>query len=354
VLDARDWAQWAWPVAAVGAGAGAWLARERIGRGLAAGLAFFAVSLAPALGFVSVYPMRYSFVADHFQYLASLGVLALVGAVVARIAATPGAVPIVAVLAALTWRQTHAYADVDTLWRDTLAKNPRSVLAAQNLGTLEYGRGRFDDALALYERARMVEPGNADVLNGIGLVHARRSRTSEAIVSFEAALRSDPRYAEAARNLGSVLGAVGRRDEAIAAYERAVAAAPGMVEAREDLALLLTRAGRADAAERQLREAIRVAPGSLGARVRLGAALAAQGRAADAVAAYVDAVRLAPRSVDVHAALAEARAATGDWTGATTAAERARALALDEGRSATVAEIDRRIARYREGRVAAP
>ena len=44
----------------------------------------FGVTLAPALGFVNVYPFKFSFVADHFQYLASIAVIALVAAGIAR------------------------------------------------------------------------------------------------------------------------------------------------------------------------------------------------------------------------------------------------------------------------------
>src|SRR5204863_8430105 len=83
----------------------------------------------------------------------------------------------VAALIVLTFRQAAAYRDVETLWRDTLAKNPRSVLALQNLGTIEYGRGRLSDALALWERARDVEPERPDVWNSIGLAQARLGRT---------------------------------------------------------------------------------------------------------------------------------------------------------------------------------
>ena len=44
-------------------------------RGPLAGYLYFCGTLAPALGFVDVYPFRFSYVADHFQYLASLGVI---------------------------------------------------------------------------------------------------------------------------------------------------------------------------------------------------------------------------------------------------------------------------------------
>jgi tetratricopeptide (TPR) repeat protein len=269
-IDARDVVQWTWPAAALAVGVGAW----RAGRGPAAALAFFAVTLAPALGFVNVYPMRYAFVADHFQYLASIGVLAMAGAGLARWG-LPAAMPVAVVLGALTAWQCRAYADVATLWTDTLAKNPRSVLALQNLGTIEYGRRNFPGALALYQRARDVEPDQPDVWNSIGLVQAQTGDRDGAIRSLETALRYDPKHAEAARNLGAVLAAAGRRDEAIAAYERAIAASPGMVEAREDVAVLLAKSGRLADAEAQLREALRLTPDSARARAILSEVLKA-------------------------------------------------------------------------------
>jgi tetratricopeptide (TPR) repeat protein len=127
-----------------------------------------------------------------------------------------------------------------------------------------------------------------------------------------------------------------------------------MVEAREDLAVLLARAGRPAEAEAQLRAAIARSPGSMRAHMQLGAVLGGQGRFGESVAVYQEAVRLAPRSVDAYAALADGQAKAGDFDQAITAAERARVLARDEGRGPTVAEIDRRIASYRDGRLAQP
>jgi tetratricopeptide (TPR) repeat protein len=294
--------------------------------------------------------MRYAFVADHFQYLASLGVLTLVAAGIVRVAAAP-AVPVAAalfVLAALTAWQTLAYRSLDTLWGDTIAKNPRSVLALQNLGTIRFLRNDPAGALALWEQAREVEPEQPDVWNGIGLAQARLGRGQDAVASFERALRADPRHAEAARNLGTALGAAGRRDDAIAAYERAIAAAPGMAEAREDVAVLLAAAGRLDEAETQLREAIRRAP-SPRAFMQLGATFVARARWAEAAAAYENALRLAPRSIEASAGLAEAYAGLGDFPRAATAVERARSLADGEGRTSTAAELARRLAAYRAG-----
>ena len=139
-IDPAVWWQWLFPVAAVGVVAGLWLARRRIGRGPLVAVLFFAGTLGPALGFVNVYPMRYSFVADHFQYLACVGLITLCAAGLDRI---PRVIPatLVVLLGALTWQQTGIYRNLETLWRDTLAKNPGLLAGPQQSGHLLVSRG---------------------------------------------------------------------------------------------------------------------------------------------------------------------------------------------------------------------
>lgn len=67
-------------VAAIAASIVLWLQRERWGRPALFTLAYFVASLFPVLSFFNVYYFRFSYVADHFQYLASMGPLALAGA----------------------------------------------------------------------------------------------------------------------------------------------------------------------------------------------------------------------------------------------------------------------------------
>ena len=74
-INTGAWWQWIFPVAALAVVAVLWRLRRRIGRGPLVAVLFFGGTLLPALGFTNVYPMRYSFVADHFQYLASVGLI---------------------------------------------------------------------------------------------------------------------------------------------------------------------------------------------------------------------------------------------------------------------------------------
>src|SRR5213079_1177545 len=63
-----------------------WSIRAAWGRALFFAGAYYVISLFPVLGIFTVYFFRYSFDSDHFQYLASMGPLALAGAAVAAVA----------------------------------------------------------------------------------------------------------------------------------------------------------------------------------------------------------------------------------------------------------------------------
>ena len=136
-----------------------WWYRTRSRAPLAAVL-FFAGTLFPALGFVNVYPFIYSFVADHFQYLASLGIIVLASAAAATLAArwlTIVSVAVVVPLALLATNQSRQYADAETLYRTTLSRNPACWMAYINLGKLrqEEARAQGDDPRLLGEAARI-------------------------------------------------------------------------------------------------------------------------------------------------------------------------------------------------------
>ena len=206
--------QWLFPIAAVGIMGGLWLARHRIGKGPLVAVLFFAGTLGPALGFVNVYPMRYSFVADHFQYLAGVGLIVLAAVGLNR---APRVIPatLVVLLGALTWQQAGIYRDLETLWRDTLAKNPDCWLAHNNLGLLLRNQGRIEEAMKHYHQAIQINPNYAESLNNLGVALADKGWFDEAIENYRKAIQINPNYADALSNLGVALAAQGRFDEAI-------------------------------------------------------------------------------------------------------------------------------------------
>jgi tetratricopeptide (TPR) repeat protein len=287
-------------------------------RGPLASALIFVGTLFPALGFFNVYPFIYSYVADHFQYIAAAVAIASAVGAQASIPVSPvirksclfAAVGIVFVLAGLTRRQCLQYADAETLWRATLAKNPDCGMARGNLGAILMGSGRVDEAIAQY-RAALETPHYRDAAEahynlGCGY-QAQPNRPAEAIAEFEEALRLKPDYPYAHYNLGRVLATLpGREDEAVAQFQQALLQKPDYAEALYSLgAAVQMRPGRLNEAIAHYGEALRLKPDFFQAHFALGFALALiPGRQGDAVAHYQEALRLEPGSAETHFNLA--------------------------------------------------
>lgn len=317
VSAAAAW-QYAFPVAALAATAALWLRRAR-GRGPLAAWLLFGGTLFPVLGFLNVYPFVYSFVADHYQYLASLGAIALAAAGIARGSARFGGwgraacVALPVFLAGLTWRQSAMYADTETLWRTTLARNPGAWVAHSNLANRLFESGRTDEALAHAHRALELQPGQAELHNNLGHFLLELGRAAEAPARFREALRLRPRFAVAEFNLGvALLRLGGDPDEAERCFARAIEARPDYVRARTVLAGLWLDRGRVDEAVRQLEQALAVLPDDPDANNNLGNARLRQGRVEDAIARYRRALRAAPADAATHHNLAVALTQAGN------------------------------------------
>jgi len=298
--------QYAYPLALAVLLAGLWWYRTRSRAPLAAGL-FFIGTLFPALGFFNVYPFIYSFVADHFQYLASLGIIVLVSAAVAMLSApwrTAASAAVVVALAFLATNQTRQYVDAETLYRTTLAANPECWMAYLNLGKLRQEQARaqgddprlLDEAATLYRQALQTEPSISQAHNNLGAILLSLGRLDEAQTEFQEALRRRPGDPEVQFNLGLVLEKLGRSEEAVAAINAALAAKPNQRGAHAALGHALQSLGRIDEAIAEYNEALRLEPRDAETHNNLGSALGKRGRMDDAMAQYLAALEINPRS----------------------------------------------------------
>lgn len=263
------WWQYLFPLAAAAVFLALWKARERIGRGPLVAALCFAVTLFPVLGFFAVYPMRYSFVADHFQYLASIPIFAVGAFPLRRVLERAGPrlarvglpAAIVVILGIFTWHQTGMYRNPETLWRETIRRNPESSMAQNNLGVLLITEGREEEGSRHVLRAIQLDPRNAEALAEKGVLLARRGEIPEAVESYEAALAIQPRYGPAAYNLGNLYRRQGKPELAIEMYRRAMDSKPGYRDPMWNLTLLLANLGRWDQASAVCARALRELPG---------------------------------------------------------------------------------------------
>jgi protein O-mannosyl-transferase len=297
-----------------------WLLRKRQPGPLAAWL-FFVGTLTPVLGFLKIYPFLFSYVADHFQYVAMLGVLAAaaigVTTLLARASTTvraAGWTGLGVVLAALAIRshtQSGDYRDSETLYRATLSRNPSCWMAQNNLAAaLAEATAGIPEALRLYASALALRPDYAEAHNNLGNLLAHLpGRGTEALAHFEEALRLQPDFAEAHVNLANALIRIpGRTADALAHYERAIQLQPGNAAARLCLANALAGIpGRAAEARAEYEIALELQPEFPEARDSFaGFLLRTPGEESEALAQYQVALRENPRLARTHYNLAVA------------------------------------------------
>ena len=255
-----------------------WFRRHAWGRGPLVALLFFLGTLFPAMGFFNIYPMRYSFVADHFQYLASLGPLVLFAAVVTTFTIKLGwsrtlrislAAILLLTLGYLCFRQSSVYANVFTLWNDTIRKNPLAWMAYNNLGREWFRRGDLVQAQNNFEQAILIKPDHIRARFNLARAFSDSGKLDQAVQQLQQALEISPKFAEARNSLGNLFAKQSRFEEASEQYELALKAKPDYAAARFNYGQLLADHGQFELAREQFNKTIEVAPRSAAARHRL-------------------------------------------------------------------------------------
>jgi tetratricopeptide (TPR) repeat protein len=297
-----------WPalflLAVLMVGTGLWLIRRR-SRAPLAGALFFTGTLFPVLGFFNIYPFIFSFVADHFQYVASLGIITPVAAGItcwlgknsSRLRWLASAVPValVGILGVLTWRQSHMYRDAETLYRTTIARNPACWLAYNNLGFELHLIGRDGESIPYFEQALRFAPTHAGAQNNLGVALAAVGRYREAIAPYEEAVRLRPDYSEAHHNLAVALANDNRAVAALSHYGQAMLIASHYSQVHTDWAFILGKAGRYEDAIKHCQEALRSRPDNAEAHNYWGTALVGARRLPEAIAHFEQALKINPR-----------------------------------------------------------
>lgn len=277
---------WSFPLGVVIVLAGLWSFRRRIGNGPLAAVLFFIVTLLPALGFINFYPMRFSFVADHFQYLASIGIIVLLTESLVHFMAKRNMKPVVRiavpafyaiVLAVGTILYLPAFRDQSTQWTRTIDKNPSAWLAYANRGVLLARAGQTRQALDDYDKAlELIDDadihfnrGNAYLdlgeyhkavadfsraiglfsyrdayYNNRGLAYLELGEHQNALSDFKEAIRLNPRHKFAWANKGKAHWHLEQTAEGLAAIHAAMDLGADQDEVYYYEALLLKHSGR--------------------------------------------------------------------------------------------------------------
>jgi tetratricopeptide (TPR) repeat protein len=302
-----------WLLAGIALCAVIYFARRYVGRGVEVAAAFFVATLSPVLGFIMLYTFRYTFVADHYQYLASIGPIALASAGVATLAGTfersralilVAATCVTVTLALLTWQQAAMYADIEALWRTTLARNPGCWMAHNNLGIVLSQKGDIDDAIAHYRTTLEMEPDFWDADYNLGIALLSKGQVDEAIAYCTKAVEVAPNDPDAQVALGNALLQKGRINDAIVHYQKALTIRPDYFLAHHSLGHAFLEKGELDAAIFHCRAALLIQPENADAHTNLAIALDEKGQKMEAIQHYQKALEISPQSVSTLTNLA--------------------------------------------------
>jgi tetratricopeptide (TPR) repeat protein len=225
-----------------------WTQRKGWGRHLLLGFGFFLINLIPVAGIIRMSYTNSSWVADHLVYLPMIGLIGLaisgIELIEGRIsnAMCPLLAGVMAVVLGLLALESHNYAGMfigpEKLWTYTLAHNPTSWQAHNNLGNVLLETDRLPEAIKQYNESLQFNPNGVEAHTNMGLALDQQGRTPEAIEQYELALKFNPHFALAHINLGNALSKTGRVPEAIEHYKQALLANPNDNDVRANLTKL--------------------------------------------------------------------------------------------------------------------
>jgi len=323
-VDSHALQQFLFPLGAAVAIAILWGLRRRIGKGPFTAVAVFVLSLAPTLGFVDFQFMRFAFVGDHFAYLASIPLISLgvvaAGHAWARIPAPSlpafgaGAIAfLIGGLGVISWHRAAVHSDAESLWRDTIRRDPLCAMAYNHLGSVLANRGRLDEAIAAFRAAVSIDSGLAEPQHNWGMALQQQGKLDEAIAQYAAALRLRPDSRVVRNSLGVTMQAKGEADAAIRYFAEAIQLDPAYAPAHNNWGTVLYARGDPAAAIEHFATAVRLRPAYAEAQDNWGVALSALGRTDEALAHFSAAVNLNPNLYTPHRHCGDALAKVGRY-----------------------------------------
>jgi tetratricopeptide (TPR) repeat protein len=387
--DTSQWWQWLFPIGVVVLTVALWAIRKRT-RAPLAGWLFFCGTLLPMLPFLNQFLFLYTFVSDHFQYMAGLGIIVLVAAAITiglnRLPASAAwlrvALPLMLLvtLASLSRQQTKLYADNVALYSETLARNPTCWFAHNNLGYIAQQSGDYQAAIAHYQESLKLNPKSAKaynnlgqaltdvgrlkgafaalhsaldltpndpvILNSLAAAHIHAGQFTEAQQYLERALTLDPNYAGAHQNMGIALGVNGQIPQAIEQFNEAATLDPNDANIQNNWARLLASSGNHQGAAVHYRQAVTLSPGRADIQTNLAEALRLTGKLPEAIERFTIALRLQPDYAPTHAGLAQALDQSGRYDEAVATARKSVELARASGQSAVANYMENWLKQY--------
>jgi len=332
-----------------------WRFRRGWGRHLMFGLGVFAITLAPVLGFFNSQFLTHWRVSDHLQYLPIIAPIALVSAIIVRL--KPLSAVLIVLLSVLTFARATVFQSEESLYRDTLAKNPAAWGTESDLGVILASKQNYPEAMQHFKASVQTHPDNPDAESNIGELLVVEGKPEEAEPYFVAALKSRPNDPETQTRYATALMHQGRVADAMDHFRIALASSSKPeIQARLDYAMLLHSTGDLHQAVAILKQAVSLKPDSVEALNALAWLLATgwDDSARDGAAAvrYAEAASRLPSisGLCVPGTLAAAYAEAGRFKEAIATAQNAVQIEMQAGQT-RFANMNRQLLQfYQSGR----
>jgi tetratricopeptide (TPR) repeat protein len=322
-IDPADFRWWIPLLAATALTIALWFQRRSSwGRSLFVAWIYFCVALGPVLGFSDAGFMQYSLVADHYQYLALISVVAIVAA---------------------GWSYWYQRIDPQLRWLSVAAAG--AIMATLVFLTTQQA-ALYRSRISLYEAALALNPESWMLHNNLGLALVDQGKLDEAIKHYQSSLAAKPDYYYALNNLGNTSNAQGRYTDAIDYYKRALEIKPSYAEAHNNLGLALLNYKDPQQAIEQFQEALKLDQSLDNAEYNWGLALGSLGQFEPAIAHYQQAIRLNPGNMEAYANMAAVYAQLQQPDRVLSAAHKAIELALAQGNHAATSRLEKWLADY--------
>lgn len=332
-IDPNLWWQYLFPLAALLLFVVLWKLRIQIGRGPLSGVAFLVVTVSPVIGFLGFFYMKYAFVADHYQYLPSLGLLAFLPAVFVWLTKSlsqkfqlclSGAV--IVTLGFLTWQQGRIYQNSLVLYQDILKKNPQSWFAYNNLGYTYFQMKRYPEAYQVFQKSILYNPRYAEAHYNLGYMYLLQQNWDQAIEAFQKAIDCNPEYIPAYLNLSKTYAQKRQFKEAIQILNQALSIVPDFYSGYYDLGMYALAEGWHRHALNAFKKYLTYDASNFLVYLNLGLLYIKFNKYSEAIQHLERALELNPQNFKVHHHLGVAYAHQKDWDKAIMAYQQAISL----------------------------
>jgi protein O-mannosyl-transferase len=295
------------------------------------GLLFFVGTLLPALGFFNFFTMHYTFVADHYQYLACAGIIVPLVELGVRKLDSFAAARVAAAFICLVMMTTTAFyaSRFQTnfqLWSWNVAWNPAAFTAQHNLAIAYFNRGDESTGNQHLDIALEEQPQDDNIQRSVGKRSLAQGDYAGALVHFQRAQEERPHYGITYMLIGDTYLRMGRLPDALAAYEKSISVDGNDSQYYVAYAAALKKDRQFDRAADAYSTALRLSPGNMITRYNYANLLLDMNKPTEAIEQYLFILKYQENSALVWHNLAAAYYQAHQMDQALAAKQRADAL----------------------------